>query len=376
MATHSIQLKNAIIHEIKKEQHEPISPKITAPSVIDTKKEGTKVLFKGINKHFGINGNGAQYGIFADTKSGLSVQEYINAYIKSEKKDDDFKDLSLSIYGELYDKAKSTSPASGGYISFAEYKSKADNFLIIGMLKPVPGISITDLKPEAYENIDVTKLYQVAKLNIDKYIDFEDLNAIEKQEKKYLSFVTPHKNKTASGYFIEALGCEKGDSSAICTKKFITTLTSFTDEHPDVSNEMKPKIQKRFNEKLSELANLTGNKKREFTHNDIEEEMNALFPKTIDGDLNPVTADLFVFLSDDDIQIPASFFVDKNTVKRFTKISYSSDNNWSVEIDKDMFGLTDDDDIQLDEDGRTLTFKNLSDSEIDGLLKASSKIVL
>ncbi|EJR6406179.1 nucleoid-associated protein [Salmonella enterica] len=59
------------------------------------------------------------------------------------------------------------------------------------------------------EQLDLTKINQAARINFDKFLKYQNSSVIDKQDLSYLSFISTTTQKTASGYFILALGATK-----------------------------------------------------------------------------------------------------------------------------------------------------------------------
>ena len=100
------------------------------------------------------------------------------------------------------------------------------------MVKQKPGYKITGtLDLENLEYIDLSRLYQAARVNFSKYK--AHFSPDQEEEINYLSFVSPGGNQTASGYFIHAFGCEKGSPSAKATEAVINGSWDFFTQHDD-----------------------------------------------------------------------------------------------------------------------------------------------
>ncbi|MHA2729593.1 nucleoid-associated protein [Vibrio campbellii] len=183
-------------------------------------------LVSGVSDLYGKKNNAAQYGVFTSKKSSGTFPSKFDSFAKmSTRTEADFLSLSTDTMTELERMVTGNSPATGGYILFADYESDGTEFLLIAMLKDRAGMKITDdLKIEELDHIELNHLHQAARISLDKYIDYQSATAVQRQEMNYLSFVNPANNKTAAGYFITALGCSKGTALAEATRTVIKGL--------------------------------------------------------------------------------------------------------------------------------------------------------
>ncbi|MGY8252266.1 nucleoid-associated protein [Klebsiella pneumoniae] len=206
-----ITLNNVIVHELLKEAKKPMNPAKRVKFRDTTLDSSNKIVLKlinEINELYGKKGNSAYYGVFKEelTERG-PVPDAIERYTSLSKPSaQNFIDLSVNIMNKLADESEKQLWSSGGVIIFADYLRDGINFFLVTMIKQKEGIRLSSkLEPELLEQLDLTKINQAARINFDKFIQYQNSSAIEKQDLSYLSFISTTTQQTASGYFILAL---------------------------------------------------------------------------------------------------------------------------------------------------------------------------
>jgi nucleoid-associated protein len=325
----------SVVHALNKEQHEPIQPSTIKEEVLESEDDGVEKLLSGVVKTYGSRNNSAHYGVFRAEGEGRGAfpdkfDDYVNTHNPSP---DDFLDLSKTAMDELYGKAEVSSLASGGYMLFADYTQDGTRFFLTVMIKQKEGLTLTkDLQPEALMQLDLNKLHQAARINVAKYLRFWDGSEEEQSELVYLSFVSPHPGKGASGYFVTALGCQAGSTSKKATEALIKASSAFFRGEDDLAaarsdfrNDLIAYLEGKKNSgelvKLSEIDALARN----------------YMPADEPGRQDELSDAFMAFLNNEENAIPAEFAVSTSALNGYLKINVKA-NNWQIKFDRSALG--------------------------------------
>ncbi|PSU73231.1 hypothetical protein C9J22_04645 [Photobacterium phosphoreum] len=357
----SIELNKIIIHELVKEKNEQIQPLIIRDHVLSDKSQSAIDLVKGIVELYGKKNNSSQYGIFRQGIEGGHFPDNFKQYYQlNDCSDSSFYSLTKVAMGELYSRAENVGLATGGYVLFADYNHTGDRFLLAAMVKQKPGYKITGtLDLEHLEYIDLSRLYQAARVNFSKYE--AHFSPDQEEEINYLSFVSPGGNQTASGYFIHAFGCEKGSPSAKATEAVINGSWDFFTQHDDLKKKAYD-----FNDTLCQLLDRKVNNKESVKLSDIEHIARQYFP----ADSADILSEEFLsYLNSEDIGVPSEFIVNKQKLHKMTHVVYNSD-DLKLSFDKEDLGSTPSARFYFDAKSETLTISELPVELLDILTKS------
>ncbi|WP_320837519.1 nucleoid-associated protein [Zhongshania sp.] len=355
----------SVVHALNKEQHEPIQPSTIKADVLQSGDDGVEKLLSGVVKTYGSRNNSAHYGIFREEGEGRGAfpdrfDEYVNTPNPSS---DDFLDLTKTAMDELYGKAEVSSLASGGYMLFADYTQDGTRFFLTVMIKQKEGLTLTeDLQPEALMQLDLNKLYQAARINIAKYRSFLDADEDEQSELVYLSFVSPHPGKGASGYFVTALGCQAGSTSKKATEALIKASAAFfrgeddlagarADFRNDLITYLSEKKLSRELVKLSEIDAIARN----------------YMPADEPGRQDELSDAFMAFLNNEENAIPAEFAVSSTALSGYLKINVKA-NNWQIKFDRSALGDDAAASIYFDQNTKKIVLSDVPD-DVQKILK-------
>jgi nucleoid-associated protein len=356
-----ISLGSVIVHKLIKEQHKEFNhakPFDRRKNVLDRNNEIVIKLVTNIAALYGKKSNSPHYGIFKTdvTKRG-PIPGLFDIYSdETSGKLDDEKFISLSneVMTELYREAKDRQASSGGYLLFADYLNNGNRFFIVAMIKQKDGITISqNLEPEELEHLDLSKLNQAARISFKRYSEYKTSSEEEKQELNYLSFVSPSNNQAASGYFIAALGCDKGTASSKATKNAILESYNFFQSHAelktnakkfkqDIINYFSECVEKDISAKLSTIENMARNY---MTH--FEEDVR-----------DTLATQLYEHLNSEEIRIPVEFVISSSSLNKIKNIKYRS-NNLSFDFNKNLLGSSSDAEICYNKENGHLTFTRI-----------------
>lgn len=368
-----ISLGCVVVHRLIKEQHKDFDhskPYSRRDTVLDRNNEIVIKLVSSIAALYGKKSNSSHYGIFNldETRRGPFPAEFDKYRNDTSKKLDDelFIGLSKNVMHQLYIEAKDRPAASGGLLLFADYISKSVRYFLIAMIKQKEGIVISDkLEPKELEHLDLAKLNQAARINYDLYDKYISADENERQDVNYLSFVSPSSNQTTSGYFITALGCDKGNTSTKATSNLINESFNFFRNH----QELKDNARKFKNEIIEYLFDCSENNIS--VKLSVVSEMAAKHMVNLEDDIkDKLSEELYAHLNSESIRVPVEFRVSKSVVKKNRNIKYTSD-NVNFEFKSSLLGNTLDNEICYNKKTGHLTFTRITPekkSEIAQLL--------
>ncbi|MGR0279417.1 nucleoid-associated protein [Marinomonas dokdonensis] len=347
-----MNLRKAIVHELVKEQHQDIQESRLANDLLPIDNIKVQNFAKKIIDIYGKRQNSAQYGVFNSLERPSSFGQFFNDLSENIEDLSDLKFIELTefIMGRLWELASDSTPASGGYIVFLEYEVDAIIFLLVAMVKKTDGMNIDDeLHIESLEYIDLAKLTQALKINTVRFREFLVADEVEKSEITYLSFVSPRNNVSTAGYFVTALGCDKGPSSAKAAESLFTASDEFFRTNPliaDNADEMHSALLEYViscsradggNVRLSEVENIA----RRFVPAEDQE--------ISDTTLN----DYITFLNNEDNRVPVEFPVNKKIADKYSHISYKDD-DYQISIKRDLVSKDEQAAVYLTEDGKVI----------------------
>ncbi|WP_425640693.1 nucleoid-associated protein [Marinomonas gallaica] len=324
-----MQPTRIIIHELKKEQHKDLQPSDYSQALLDLKNPKVMTFSKGLYSAYGKKKSTTQYGVFQDLSLNNSVGETL-AGMQTFLNDAAFLSFTKAIMKKLEAEAKEEQLASGGFIVFMEYTVGSDHFFMIAMVKKKTATTITQsLTVDDLEYIDLSKLHQAFRINLTSFFSFLVAPVDEQSQMTYLSFISPSSQLQAAGYFVKALNCKKGNSSAKSTKNTIIATKHFFD-----SDELKTKKDDVV-KKLEAYLNMCQKSGSNASLSHIESLARQFFPATCSEKHDELSEEFTAFLNSEAYQVPPEFRVDKATIRKYFYISYS-DEDVDLLIKKDM----------------------------------------
>ncbi|EAW3604765.1 nucleoid-associated protein [Salmonella enterica] len=354
-----ITLNNVIVHELLKEAKKPMIPGKRMKfrdTTLDLSSEIVLKLINEINELYGKKGNSAYYGVFKKelTERGPVPDAIENYTCLAKPSSQDFIDLSVGIMNKLADEAEKQLWSSGGVIVFADYVRDGVNFFLITMIKQKEGIRLSSkLEPELLEQLDLTKINQAARINFDKFLKYQNSSVIDKQDLSYLSFISTTTQKTASGYFILALGCDKGITSNNATKSLPTEVMRFFGKHSEIKHHARD-----FKSDVINYINHQFECKKTVKLSDISAMAYEHMTYVDEQAREKLSNDLVTYLNSEEIRIPVEFNVSRSGLNQLLNIKYKGD-GYSFNFEKALLGTTADADICYNSENGSLTFTKL-----------------
>jgi len=353
-----LRIHNVVIHALVKEQHQKIQPSQLRRAVLDPNHEAVGKTVSDVVSIYGTRNNSAHYGIFESGEGRGSFPNAFDQYAAfPQPSDNQFLELTRTAMQRLYDKASANHASSGGYLLFADYSNAQGRYFLIAMIKQKPGITLTEnLEPTELMQLDLTKLNQAARINFSRLSEYRSATQDERQELNYLSFVSPGSTKTASGYFVTALGCSQGAAAAQATKSLICEARKFfTDNDALRAN------KEAFNNSLMEYLKAKESDKTSVKLSEVEHIARSHIPSQLAEQAETIAGELIAHLNSESCGVPSEFPVSTSALKRFTHISGQS-NYWKMTFDRLALGEDESAEVYYDRAASRLVLRNIPTS--------------
>ncbi|OZI23039.1 hypothetical protein CAL26_06025 [Bordetella genomosp. 9] len=368
-----MRVVQSVIHGFEKEQHMPVGQVVKREEVLDPALDPVGTLVSGIAKLMGQKTISQNWGRFNTVNRGgifpISFADNVSQLSQAPS----FLALTHVAMDELIGQANERGFSTGGLILFAVYEGDDMMLrLLIAMIKQRAGITLDEnYIPIGVTEVDMTKLHQAAQINISQYIDVIAKQSIQEQigdgeeddeDANYLSFLSTRDNN-AAGYFIDALGCEVGISSAKATTRIFRAVEKFFD-----SNKSLKQYRRAAKEKLTDYLKEQLEKSEPASITDVCHALTSL----VSANDAPHMDSLAEFLNGEKYKIPAEFHIHPTTLGRHYRVSLEPD-GISLKFDRSLLGIEDNATIVYKKALKSLTINNLSESIIQKLDKEISQ---
>lgn len=351
-----ITINKVVIHALVKEQHQQIQDSHLRDAVLDPAHEAVQKTVCGVVDVYATRNNSAHYGVFRSGGEGRGAfpDEFEEYQGLTNPSDQEFLDLSLVAMRRLYDKAAANHAASGGYLLFSDYSNSQGRYFLVAMIKQRPGITLTqNLEPEELMELDLNKLNQAARINFGKLSAYNSADPRDRQGLSYLSFVSPSAARTASGYFVTALGCSEGAAAAQATRNLIKESRKFFYENESIKSE-----RDRFNSDLIEYLTEKEASGASVRLPEIGALVRRHIPLSVEDEADSLVSDLIERLNSEECGVPEEFPVNAPALKGFTKIKGDAP-SWSVAFDRSALGTNEAANIYYDRDANRIVLRNV-----------------
>lgn len=362
-----MQLNKVIVHELIKEKSEDIQDSNYRDAVLNPGNEAVVKLVEGILKVYGTRYNSAHYGVFLTNEGRGAFPDAFEEYKAiEESEDDEFITLTRTAMERLYDKASASHFATGGYIVFSDFTSQNERFFLIAMIKKTPGITLTEeLEPEELEQLDLSKLHQAARINFSKLAAYDEAEIEERDGLNYLSFISSASSKSASGYFVTALGCSPGTASGKATDNLLRESKRFFRENDG----LKSRGEDFFNDLMDYLG------EKEASGESVKlAEVGHVVIRHIPGNMADQSDELLdaymTRLNSEEVAVPAEFPANKRSLNKHTRITAGGE-SWKFSFEKNALSSTDPAaDVFYNRDQESITLTRLPAGMIEDILEA------
>ncbi|MFT4926184.1 MAG: nucleoid-associated protein [Phenylobacterium sp.] len=356
-----MELQQAIIHELVKEKKQKdapdVEPQVLEGQLLDVESDAVKTLVDSILNIYGTKGNSSARGTF-NKVDDYSFPKHVDHFIEDANLD--FKALSIQAMACLKKASKDKNFATGGYLVFGYYKSAIGETILIAMVKKRKGITLRNLIPETVQEVDLSKLHQAVRINVAKYKDWSQQEALEEVElnsvNSYLSFVSPKVNEETSGYFIEAIGCTNAIADKQATKDVIAAVGAFFNS----DEQLKPLKKDAKEEVASKLYEISKSDNPECSLDTVDAWVTAIIPEELqDRYANKFTQ----HANNEPFNVPSVFKSNSTEAKKGLNVKIgNTKEGWSLNLARYLLGTQGDATIQYDQDEHLIIIRDLSDA--------------
>jgi nucleoid-associated protein len=317
-------------------------------------------LVESIRSLYGSRGNYSSQGSFDEESRTNTFPSQFGTFVDSSGDDDCFFQLSLDAMAQLVEKSSTQNFATGGYVLFAHYISRGQNFFIVAMVKKKDGITLTNLKPKNIQEVDLSKLHQAIRINITGYLQaLAEIKNNQPNKISYLSFISPSSNQGASGYFIKAFGCSDAIATFKATNAALDAVNAYFGQDNKISH-LKALANDRVISLFEDLLEREDDNERICTLELLNESVRSVI---ISNDVESIPDDFMEFANGENFSVPNSFYPSKTAVSKAKRVRLKSESNtWSLNFEKRVFGDTPNADIQYqrgDGDDASILIRNL-----------------
>ncbi|WP_333873423.1 nucleoid-associated protein [Methylobacter sp.] len=366
-----ITVHYAVIHELIKTAGTTVASVNPASTLLPATDEIVVKLISELDKLYGTKENTAVYGTFSRKDSTNQFAQYTDSFVDN-KIESTFFGFSKQGADEIARESKGQQSATGGYLVFADYSnSSGQEFLLITMIKNKGAIRINEqLKLEDIIEIDLSKIHQAARINLDRFQKSKQpISALISEDDvtlNYLSFVSPRSNHEVSGYFIRGMDCVNGVSPTIATNNAFKCAKTYCKSKDELKQ-----LSAKVNDSLVEYFQSCLDSEKTATLAGIEHSIRKVVP----ADNHILLNDFIEFASSEDWQIPAEFNVSKSGLSKYTRIRSKTD-NWEINFKKNAVGTKDSSDLFYDKNTGKLTIRCSDDliKQITEVLETRSDV--
>lgn len=317
-----MKIEQIIVHQILSETGSNDVEVVLRNDVFDNTDDNVIRLMELVGQSY-ASSKSLDYGRF---KSSLNFPQNLNSYIEGDR---EFCQMTEFAMDELKSHMESQILATGGYMLFARYKTEKTDFFISVMLK-IKDELVFDSKMNLLqvERLNLDQLHFAARVNLS-------LLSIDSPQ-RYVSFLKGKKAADdVSGYFKAFLGIdnESFESSSNSTAKLVSTIKKYAAENKWTDEQAAQAKTKIYDYAIAQF------------------ELNKTVELEAIGNLVvPEDSDSFVEFAND-CELPGSFHVDKNKLKKLRRYS-GSDRHVSISFSNDALESKR---ITIDQKSDTLT---------------------
>lgn len=353
---------HSVIHGFNKEQQGPVTAVVKRPVLLNSNLEAVKALVSGVSILLGKKSNSQAWGRFGNDGRQGPFPEAFSNYIVDLQDAERFMNLSHLVVDQLVEQAGTQALSTGGRILFSLFDDEnGSTVLLVAMIKQKGGLILNDdFVPIGIVEVDLSKLHQAAQIQVDHFIADQQVAGVDEQDdedRNYLSFLSPRSNSQASNYFIDALGCVVGITSAKATDQIFVAVDSFF----AASIHLAP-YRRKAKDKVIEYLQRQLDTNQLATLDDICAAVKQAAPPELDVHFDEIAA----FLNGPNHKIPDEFVIHQSAYKKHAKVSLDND-RINIKFPRSDLGVSREAKIAYDKEQRTLTIRELSDDFIQKL---------
>ncbi|WAT32248.1 nucleoid-associated protein YejK [Pseudomonas sp. GXZC] len=333
-------LRHAIVHLIdKKPDGTPAVLHAASSELVES--QATENLLSDLNESYNAK-QGKAWGFFHAESGAHPFSGWLKEYLAQTT---DFTEFSKIAVEHLQKLMEESNLSTGGHVLFAHYQQGMTDYLAIALLHHSEGVAVTDqLDVTPSRHLDLGQLHLAARINVSEWQN-------NKQSKQYISFIKGKNGKKVSEYFRDFIGCQEGVDGPGETRTLLKAFSDFVESEdlPDESAREKTKTLVDYASSQAKLGEPMG-----------LEELSGL----IDEDRPKAFYD---HIRNKDYGLSPEIPADKRTLNQFLRFTGRT-NGLSLSFEAHLLGDT----IQFNEEGGTLTLRNLPTQLIDQLRRAKA----
>ncbi|PZU19476.1 MAG: hypothetical protein DI622_08865 [Chryseobacterium sp.] len=335
---HNIDLTNIIVHRINKVAGNKNSVLKLADKELTINKQ-ERYFIADIRESFNKR-SVPTYGIFEDEFDFNVFQQSLRDYKDGAI---DFLDFTVKSMGYYERMIKSSAPATGGFLIFADFKITDNNderYILVFSINNKQGYNLNEeaLSIQQIKNLELNKIDLATLINISRW-NLSLTNADE--VKTYLAFIRGKKN--ISDYFQSFIGCADKTTATESSTRLINAIHSYCSEN-DYDDTKTKEIERKVFEYCQDCKK---NRK----------EIQLSYISTIIDDENPNS--FSEYASNEKFSVSEIIKYDSKTLKTLKFVDYQSE-DFSIRFNKKMINKT----VKLNREKKTLTLTNIPDELI------------
>lgn len=335
---HNINLTNIIVHKINKTAgNKDANLKLAEKELAINKQE--LHFIADIRESFSKR-SVPTYGIFEDEFSFNGFQQSLRDYKDNSIDFFDFTVKSMSYYERMI---KSSAPATGGFIVFADFQVTDNNderYILVFSTNNKQGYNLNEdiLSIQQIKNLELNKIDLATLINISRW-NLALTNADD--VKTYLAFIRG--KKKISDYFQNFIGCADKTTATESSTRLKSAINSYC-----IENGFDGTRTKEVKRKVYEYCQDCNRNRKEIqlTH--------------ISSIVDDENSEAFSFYaSNENFSVSEIIKYDSKTLKTLKFVDYQSE-DFSIRINKQMIGKT----AKINKEKKTLTLTNIPDELI------------
>lgn len=352
-------LNFAVIHSLQKDANTLSATTRLATGLLNVAQAEVVDLATQLARLVGKAGSTVYWGQFgSNNREGQfpSAVETLTADLSSEA----FLRSTEIAMAELQTAAARELLSTGGHVCFLAYEAGGKSFLLVAMIKERGALTLDEnLVPTGIKEIDLSKLHQAARVNLDRYAEnlqrVEDDGAADaSDERTYLCFVNRSGKADVAKYFINALGCEEGVSSARASRAAVDGVVQYFKARAE-TKAVATKVRRAV---IDYMHGFPDNAEIEL------EGIARVAELALGPTLQSHASDLVPFLNGDDWRLPERFAVSAKYVKSVTRIvAKSTHDQWQMSFDDSALGESNAP-LIYDRSDRTLKITDLPEATV------------
>jgi nucleoid-associated protein len=332
-------VRHSVIHKIdKKPNGSPAVLFLGASEQVESQARDD--LMSQLNESYNAT-SGKGWGFFHQESGAYPFSGWLGKYLAGVT---DFLAFSANAVEHLTKLMEESNLTTGGHALFCHYQQGMTDYLMIALVQETEAVTMTEeLALRTVKRLDLDHVRMAARINISEW-------QTNRQSKQYISYLKGKQGRKLNDYFRDFIGCQEGIDAPGETR---TLLKAFSD--------------------FVETEDLPEESAREKTHTLVSYSMAQAklgAPITLDELSSLIDEDrpknFYDFIKAKDYGISETLPPDKKTLNKFRRFTGRAE-GMSISFEAHLLG----DKIKFDEEGGTLTLRNLP-TQLAEQLKRSS----